>query len=133
MATQENDRFFEISGFLYKLFPKVTFESGFEKREFVLEKHSTGRDDKVYKDLIKFEATKSWIGEMDKIGIGSEVKVYFTLGGKEWSPPDASEPKYINFLRAWKVEVKDNTSQDEPVQERTFVTTDGDDDDGLPF
>ena len=137
METKQNDRFQEITGHLYKIFPKVTFESGFEKREFVIEKHTEGRDGMKYKDLIKFEATKSWIGQMENIGLGSEVKVHFTLGGKEWTPADAKEPRYINYLRAWKIEVIENTNQDIKTEAKAESADDFDfnnDDDGqLPF
>lgn len=136
MAKENNDKFQEITGFMYKIFPKVTFDSGYEKREFVIEKHNTGRDGKVYKDLIKFEATQSWITEMDKIGVGSEVKIHFTLGGKEWTPPDATEPKYINYLRCWKIEVKENTNQEADVKEKVekeYQPIDDEEDSGLPF
>jgi len=136
MATKNDDKFIEITGHLYKLYPVVTFDSGFAKREFVIEKHSEGRDGKTYKDLIKFEATKSWIGEMDNIGIGSEIKVYFTLGGKEWTPPNEKEPKFINFMRCWKVDVLENTNQDLPatVQKEEYADVDlSDNSDDLPF
>jgi hypothetical protein len=118
MAKQNDEKFFEITGHLYKLFPIVEFESGFKKREFILERNDVGRDGQTYKSLIRFECRKDWMAELDNIGLGSEIKAHFLLGGKEWTPKDSDEPKYINYLTCWKVDVIENTNQDLPAKEQ---------------
>ena len=132
-------KFLEVEGYMYKILPVVTFPSktggeDFQKRDFILETRDVGRDGKLYKNLIRFETTKSFINEIVNIGEGSEVKVHFLLGGKEWQKDDATEPLYINFLRCWKVDVISNTNQeaDIPVKSEPKyqeVTEDSD----LPF
>lgn len=134
MATS---KFFEIEGYLFKIFPVMTFPSGFKKREFILEVRTEGRDGMPYKDLVSFEITKDWMAELDNIGLASKIKVHFLLGGKGYSK-DGGEEKYFNYLRAWKVEVIENNKQDfvekaAPKKEEPVSFGNMDDDLGLPF
>jgi len=114
----DSNKFFEVEGYLFKLFPVMTFESGFKKREFVVELRSEGRDGVTYKDLVTFEVTKDWMHELDGIGLASKLKVSFLLGGKAYTPKTGGDEKYFNFLKAWKIEALENTNQDAPVQKQ---------------
>ena len=128
----KDSKFFEVTGHLYKVFPVQAFPSGFQKRTFVLETRDTGRDGVEYKNFVQFEVTKEWLAELDNIGIASKVTVNFSLGGKEWKPADATEPKYINYLRCWKINVLENTNQDGKTVKEPEVEF-SDVDDSLPF
>lgn len=132
---------YEIIGHIYKIFPTVTFPSKkegakpFSKREFILEVKEEGGDGYVYKDLIKFEATRDWIDQLDSVGTASKVNVHFSLSGKAWTPADATEPKYFSYNKCWKIDVLENTNQDAPVKAAAPVEFGGsvDDSDDLPF
>ena len=135
---------YEITGHIYKIFPTVTFPvkkegaKPFSKREFILEVKEEGGDGFVYKDLVKFEGTRDWINQLDNIGTASLVNVSFSLGGREWTPPDSDTPKYLSYNRAWKVDVLENTNQDTALRhdatpQPSFGGKMDDDDLGLPF
>ena len=128
MSKQENN--LSVRGFIYKIYDTVTFESGFFKREFVLETRETGADGKLYKNLTKFETLKSFSQILENIGQGSEVVATFGLAGREWTPPDGGEPKIINALRCWKIDIINNTNQDVQQTKEQAVAVE---DDGLPF
>lgn len=102
-----------VRGFIHTIYPTKTFESGFSKRDFDLETREKGRDGKEYKNVNTFTGMKSFAQILDGIGIGSEVVVHFQLNGRIWETPEKTF-KVINSLRAWKIEVINNTNQERP-------------------
>ncbi len=68
-----------------------TFESGFKKREFVIDTEGE------YSQPIKFEVVKDKTDYLDKYQVGQSVEVSYNLKGAEWNG------KYFVNLVAWKV------------------------------
>ena len=84
---------FEIEGKLKLIDDIQTFDSGFSKREFVLEV-----EDGNYPQLIKFECVKEKTSLTDGTQIGDGVKVSFDIRGREYNG------RYFVNLNAWKLE-----------------------------
>ena len=71
----------------------------FRKREFVLELEAASR----YPQYVMFQLTGDRCGELDAYGPGDEIKVEFSLRGREWTSPKG-EVRYFNSLEVWSVE-----------------------------
>jgi hypothetical protein len=84
---------FEIEGKLKVVADIQTFNSGFTKREFVVEV-----EDGNYPQMIKFECVKEKTALTDGMEIDDSVKVTFDIRGNEFK-----ERYYVN-LNAWKLE-----------------------------
>ena len=84
---------FEIEGKLKVVNDVQTFNSGFTKREFVVEV-----EDGNYPQMIKFECVKEKTSLTDGMQIDDPVKVTFDIRGNEYK-----ERFYVN-LNAWKLE-----------------------------
>ncbi|MEO1833918.1 MAG: DUF3127 domain-containing protein [Akkermansiaceae bacterium] len=84
---------FEIEGKLKVVADIQTFNSGFTKREFVVEV-----EDGNYPQMIKFECVKEKTSLPDGMEIDDSVKVTFDIRGNEFK-----ERYYVN-LNAWKLE-----------------------------
>ncbi len=84
---------FEIEGRLKVVNDVQTFNSGFTKREFVVEV-----EDGNYPQMIKFECVKEKTSLTDGMQIDDPVKVTFDIRGNEYK-----ERFYVN-LNAWKLE-----------------------------
>jgi hypothetical protein len=84
---------FEIEGRLKVVNDVQTFNSGFTKREFVVEV-----EDGNYPQMLKFECVKDKTSLTDGIQIDDPVKVTFDIRGNEYK-----ERFYVN-LNAWKLE-----------------------------
>ena len=84
---------FEIEGRLKVVNDIQTFNSGFTKREFVVEV-----EDGNYPQMIKFECVKEKTSLTDGMQIDDPVKVTFDIRGNEYK-----ERFYVN-LNAWKLE-----------------------------
>lgn len=84
---------FEIEGKLKVVNEIQTFNSGFTKREFVVEV-----EDGKYPQMIKFECVKEKTSLTDGFEIDTPVKVTFDIRGNEYK-----ERFYVN-LNAWKLE-----------------------------
>ena len=83
----------QLSGTVKEIFEEQTFESGFNKREFVI----TDEAEKYPQD-IKFECVKENVELVNKMNKGDRVKVTFDIRGREW------QGKYFVNLAAWKIE-----------------------------
>lgn len=106
---------YEIKGKIIKVEQEQEFNSGFKKREFVVE------TDGQYPQQIKLEFTKDKCVLLNKYGVGSEVTVGFNLRGNEYNG------KYYVNLQAWKIEgEKPQQAEDKPDAGQTF-------EDDLPF
>lgn len=95
----------QLSGTVKEIFDEQTFDSGFNKREFVI----TDEADKYPQD-IKFECVKDNVELVNKLNKGDRIKVTFDIRGREW------QGKYFVNLAAWKIEPlsSKSDSSDEP-------------------
>ncbi len=84
---------FEIEGKLKVIYDIQTFNSGFTKREFVVEV-----EDGNYPQMVKFECVKDKTALTDGLQVDDPVKVTFDIRGNEYK-----ERFYVN-LNAWKLE-----------------------------
>lgn len=84
---------FEIEGKIKVIDEVQTFNSGFSKREFVVEV-----EDGKYPQMIKFECLKEKTSLTDGLAVDDEVKVTFDIRGSEYK-----ERFYVNLV-AWKLE-----------------------------
>ncbi len=84
---------FEIEGKLKVIYDIQTFNSGFTKREFVVEV-----EDGNYPQMIKFECVKDKTALTYGMQVDDPVKVTFDIRGNEYK-----ERFYVN-LNAWKLE-----------------------------
>ena len=84
---------YEAQGQIIAIDQTITFDSGFQKREFVIE-----IPDGKYPQQIKFEILKDGVDSLDKFHTGDEVKVHFNLRGREW------KGRYFVNLVAWRIE-----------------------------
>lgn len=82
----------EISGRIKVLFDTQTFDSGFQKREFVL------TTQEQYPQDIKFELTRDKINLVDGMNPGDELTVQFNIRGNEYNG------RYFVNLQAWRVQ-----------------------------
>lgn len=89
---------YEAKGSIERIYQKQTFDTGFEKQEFVLEVK-----DGKYDQLYKFELIKDNISKLNGINVGDEVSVTFDIRGNEYND------KVYSNLVAWKLE-KVNTA-----------------------
>tara|TARA_Y100000114_G_scaffold94199_1_gene87555 strand:+ start:904 stop:1209 length:306 start_codon:yes stop_codon:yes gene_type:complete len=100
----------ELEGKLEAKYETKKFQSGFKKREFVI---NTGGD---YPQTIKLEAHKDNIDKLDGISVGDFIKCSININGRLW------EGTYYNNIVAWKI---DAGASPKKVQV--------DEDEGLPF
>ena len=91
----------QLSGTVKEIFDEQTFDSGFNKREFVI----TDEAEKYPQD-IKFECVKDNVELVNKLNKGDRIKVTFDIRGREW------QGKYFVNLAAWKIEPLGNKSTD---------------------
>ena len=105
----------------------------FRKREFVLELEADSR----YPQYVQFQLTGDRCESLDGFSKGEDVRVEFSLRGREWTSPKG-EVRYFNSLETWSIDrVGDaapagfdqdaggNTFSDEPPPPS--------DDDDIPF
>ena len=90
---------YEVSGRIIKIFDEQVFNSGFKKREFVVETQEQ------YPQPIKLEFFKDKCSLLEQYNEGDQVNVSFNLRGNEFK-----DKFYVN-LQAWKIERK---GQDAP-------------------
>jgi single-strand DNA-binding protein len=99
---------YKAKGRVIKVDDTMEFDSGFTKREFVIE-----TDDEKYPQEVKFEVVKDKWSLLDKFPEGTEVEVMFNLRGNEYNG------KHYVSLQAWKIEgtgratVPDDDEEDE--------------------
>ncbi|NQV53472.1 MAG: DUF3127 domain-containing protein [Flavobacteriales bacterium] len=125
----------EVEGSIKVVFDTQTFNSGFQKREFVI----TTKEQ--YPQDVKFELIKERIDLIDPYKQGDTIVVHFNLRGNEYNG------KYFVNLQAWRIEPLSGTSSadngassaassDDPFAEAGFPDTPSSDtsnEDDLPF
>lgn len=87
----------EISGKLHKLFETQTVTERFNKREFVVE--LPGR----HPQLVLFQLTGKRCAELDGYNLGDEVRIEFSLRGREWTSRQG-EVRFFNSLEVTRLE-----------------------------
>lgn len=96
----------KITGKIHKVMDTQTFDSGFQKREFVIE------TDDQYPQMVKFEVVKDKCPVLDQYKVGDSVDVKFNVRGNEYN-----EKFYVN-LQAWAIfnaDGNNNTAAPEPA------------------
>ena len=114
----------QLEGTIEKIMETQTFDSGFQKREFIV---NTGGD---YPQKVKFEVTKD---KCDKFAdfnkVGDVVNVSFNIRGSEYTKNERT--MYFVTLAAWRV---DKVELDKHLQtEQLTNTVAGEITDDLPF
>ena len=89
----------EATGKLHTIFETKQVSERFSKREFVVEM----TDNPKYPQVVLFQLTGDRCAQLDGFSVGDEVRLDFSLRGREWRSP-SGEVKYFNSLDCWKVE-----------------------------
>ncbi|NRA00946.1 MAG: DUF3127 domain-containing protein [Myxococcales bacterium] len=89
----------ETSGRIHKVFEAKQITERFRKREFVIALADNSR----YPQLVMFQLTGDRCESLDGFEEGDEVKVEFSLRGREWKSPQG-EMRYFNSLDVWTLE-----------------------------
>lgn len=88
----------EVTGKIYSIGETKQVSERFSKREFVVELI----DNPKYPQIVAFEATNDRCADLNDRKVGDEVRIEFSLRGREWRSPQG-ELKYFNTLSVWKV------------------------------
>lgn len=117
----------EITGKIHIINDTQTFESGFEKREFVVKTNEN------YPQLIKCELVKDKCSLLDNFQPGQEVTVSINLRGNQYNG------KYYVNIQAWRIKEEESNAapsgniegkfQEEAIQQLGNQM----DDDDMPF
>jgi hypothetical protein len=99
----------EIQGKIHATFDEQQVTERFRKREFVLQLDAASR----YPQFVMFQLTGDRCGELDGFGAGEDVKVEFSLRGREWTSPKG-EVRYFNSLEVWALERLGDAPSDSP-------------------
>jgi len=89
----------EVTGKLHTIHDTKQVSERFSKREFVVEL----ADNPKYPQLVLFQLTGDRCAQLDEFKQGDEVRIEFSLRGREWRSPQG-ELKYFNSLDVWKLE-----------------------------
>jgi hypothetical protein len=89
----------EATGKLHTIFETKQVSERFTKREFVVELN----DNPKYPQAVLFQLTGDRCTQLDNFKVGDEVRIDFSLRGREWKSP-SGEIKYFNSLDCWKIE-----------------------------
>ena len=117
----------ETTGRVHALFETQQVTERFRKREFVVELADNPR----YPQYVQFQLTGDRCDSLDGFNVGDEVRVEFSLRGREWKSPKG-ELKYFNSLDVWtleKVGAGHGVPDDVPIFDDTPPPTDDD----IPF
>ena len=88
---------YEAVGKIYKKMDTIQRTDTFRIRELILE-----TIDGQYTQLIKFQLTQNNCEKLDGFNEGDEIKVTFSLRGREYTKDDRTS--YFTNLDAWKIE-----------------------------
>jgi hypothetical protein len=89
----------EVTGKLHAIFDTAQVSERFTKREFVV----SLADNPKYPQLVQFQLTGDRVGQLDAFQVGDDVRLEFSLRGREWRSP-RGEVKYFNSLDVWRIE-----------------------------
>ena len=97
---------YELTGTVKVVMDEVKFDSGFNKREFVVT-----TDDDRYPQDVKFECVKDKSALLNDVKPGQRVTVSFDLRGNE------NKGRYFVSLSAWRVEAEKATLATGPADD----------------
>ena len=89
---------YDMTGTVKEVMDEVTFDSGFNKREFVV----TSEEDRFPQD-IKFECVKDKCSLLNDVQLGQRITVTFDLRGNNKN----STGRYFVNLTAWRIQAAD--------------------------
>ncbi len=89
----------EATGSIYAVFEAKKITERFTKREFVVQM----ADNPEYPQHVLFQLTGDRCQALDDFKKGDEVRVEFSLRGREWTSPK-NEVRYFNSLDVWTLE-----------------------------
>jgi len=120
---------YELEGQIDSIEDTVTFDSGFSKREFVVETVS-----EKYPQFVKLQVVKDKCDGLDEYQSGDMVKVKFNLSGRKGKEGTAYEGKVFNNNECWALD-KVAVSQDilDAADKAQDALADEDDKNKLPF
>ena len=87
------------TGRIYAIFDAKQITERFRKREFVLEMG----DNPQYPQYVLFQLTGDRCEALDGFAKGDEVRIDFSLRGREWTSPK-NEIRYFNSLDVWTLD-----------------------------
>ena len=101
----------EINGKIYRINEAQQVTERFRKREFVLELGDNSR----YPQYVQFQLTGDRCEKIDGHEVGDQVKLEFSLRGREWTSPKG-DVKFFNSLDVWSIDRADGSAArgDEP-------------------
>lgn len=89
----------EATGRLHVINEAQQVTERFRKREFVLELNDNPR----FPQHVLFQLTGDRCENLDGLSVGDEVRVEFSLRGREWTSPQG-QVKYFNSLDVWTID-----------------------------
>jgi len=101
---------YEIQGILHHIADVQVFESGFKKREFVVQ-----IEDGKYPQNIKIEAIKDDVLYLESYLLGDSISCSFNLRGNEYNG------KFYVSLQAWKFDRKKPGAALAPAPQRSAM------------
>ena len=120
---------YQLEGKVLLVMDAQTFESGFTKRELIVEV----RDGK-YPQEVSVEWVQDSVALLDGIEVGDKVGISFNIEGRKWEPDDGRPTRWFNSLKGWKIDVEGKTQVDQETGEPVAKPTKEPElDDQIPF
>ena len=116
---------YELTGKIRRIGEQQTFASGFTKREVVVEQPGGERGPMPVPVVFKGDN----VPLVDPLAVGAEIKVCFSIEGREWRDPKTEKLRCFSELTAHKVEVIAAA----PTAEELQGTVEGAEDGEMPF
>jgi len=95
----------EATGRIHVLLDTQQVTERFRKREFVVELGDNPR----YPQYVLFQLTGDRCESLDDFKVGEQVRVEFSLRGREWKSPKG-ETKFFNSLDVWTLQRLDGSA-----------------------
>ena len=99
----------EASGRIHAVFDAQQITERFRKREFVVELADNPR----YPQFVMFQLTGDRCEQLDGFRVGDEVRVEFSLRGREWKSPKG-ETRFFNSLDVWQIDALGGSNEPPP-------------------
>ena len=110
----------EVIGKLHVIGETQQKSERFTKREFVLEIAENPK----YPQTVQFQLTGDRVNQLDGLNIGDQVRVEFSLRGREWRSP-SGDVKYFNSLDVWRLEPARANAQQSSRRDSRQATASG--------
>ena len=116
---------YELTGKIRRICDQQTFASGYTKREVVVEQPGGERGPIPVPVVFKNDN----VPLVDSLAVGAEIKVSFTIEGRDWQDPKTEKLRCFCDLTAHKVEVTAAAPTAEELEGTVVGTEDGE----MPF